>query len=121
MEITRRYTVEGHDPFAGLTFVPRTSRIANPDGSVVFEMKDLLAAPNSPQWFNTGLHWAYGIDGPPQGHSYVDPQTGEVTRSTSAYERCQPHACLPYNALVTTPAGPIPIGEIVTRNLIGLP
>src|SRR5262249_53377169 len=51
-----------------------------------------MAAPNSPQWFNTGLHWAYGIDGPPQGHSYVDPQTGRMTRSTSAYERCVPHA-----------------------------
>src|SRR6266849_8980151 len=191
MQITRRYTTEGRDPFAAFTFVPRTSRIANPDGSVVFEMKDLLApegwsqvavdvlaqkyfrkagvpaqtervpeagvpewlqrsrpaagaapgqetdarqvfrrlagcwtywgwkggyfsaesdaraffdetcymlmtqmaAPNSPQWFNTGLHWAYGIDGPAQGHSYVDPQTNEVVRSTSAYERCQPHAC----------------------------
>src|SRR5438874_9466360 len=191
MQITRRYTTAGQDPFAAFEFVPRTSRIANPDGSVVFEMKDVLvpsgwsqvavdilaqkyfrragvpaqtehvaekgvpdwlqrsrpaagaalggetdarqvfrrlagcwtywgwkggyfsseadaraffdencamlaaqmAAPNSPQWFNTGLHWAYGIDGPPQGHSYVDPQTGEVTRSTSAYERCQPHAC----------------------------
>ena len=37
-----------------------------------------MAAPNSPQWFNTGLHWAYGIDGPSQGHFYVDPDTGEV-------------------------------------------
>jgi ribonucleoside-diphosphate reductase alpha chain len=191
MHIPRRYTVEGQDPFAAWAFVPRTSRITNPDGSVVFEMKDLLApenwsqvavdilaqkyfrragvpkqaecvaeqgvpewlqrsrptagttlagetdarqvfrrlagcwtywgwkggyfsseadaraffdencamlagqlaAPNSPQWFNTGLHWAYGIDGPPQGHSYVDPQTGQMRRSTSAYERCVPHAC----------------------------
>jgi ribonucleoside-diphosphate reductase alpha chain len=184
--------VEGQDPFAAFSFVPRTSRITNPDGSVVFEMKDLLApegwsqvavdilaqkyfrragvpvrtervaepgvpewlqrsrpaagdtataretdarqvfrrlagcwtywgwkggyfsaeadaraffdetcamlagqlaAPNSPQWFNTGLHWAYGIEGPPQGHYYVDPQTRQVTRSTSAYERPAPHAC----------------------------
>ena len=174
MQITRRYTVEGKDPFGAFAFVPRTSRIANPDGKVVFEMKDLLApepgrrwpwtswprntsarpacprepsawpeegvpewlqrsvpaagdprtgqetdarqvfrrlagcwtywgwkggyfsseadarafydetchmlaaqmaAPNSPQWFNTGLHWAYGIDGPAQGHYRVDPQT----------------------------------------------
>jgi len=52
-----------------------------------------MAAPNSPQWFNTGLHWAYGIDGPSQGHFYVDPQTGELTRATSAYEHPQPHAC----------------------------
>jgi ribonucleoside-diphosphate reductase alpha chain len=192
MQITRRYTVEGKDPFGPVAFVKRSSRITNPDGSVVFELKDLLApepwsqvavdilaqkyfrragvavrlervpeegvpawiqrsrpaggpneygqetdarqvfrrmagcwtywgwkggyfssegdarafydetcymlmaqmaAPNSPQWFNTGLHWAYGIDGPPQGHTYVDPASGEVVKSTSAYERCQPHAC----------------------------
>src|SRR3954453_4302906 len=192
MQIARRYTVAGQDPFAGFTFVPRTSRIANPDGSVVFEMKDLLApegfsqvavdilaqkyfrkagvpatservpeegvpewlqrsrpgdgdprtghetdsrqvfrrlagcwtywgvkggyfssegdarafhdevchmlaaqmaAPNSPQWFNTGLFWAYGIDGPAQGHYRVDPATGAVVRSTSAYECPSPHAC----------------------------
>src|SRR5262249_41335589 len=184
MKIPRRYTLEQQDPFAAFTFAPRTSRIVNPDGSVVFEMKDLLApegwsqvavdilaqkyfrragvpkasqrvpeadvptwlqrrvpagdgrlgqetdarpvfrrlagcwpywgwkggyfsaeadarafhdevchmlaaqmaAPNSPQWFNTGLHWAYGIEGPPQGHYRVDPADGQVKRSTSAYE-----------------------------------
>ncbi|HLI13203.1 MAG TPA: vitamin B12-dependent ribonucleotide reductase [Alphaproteobacteria bacterium] len=52
-----------------------------------------MAAPNSPQWFNTGLHWAYGIDGPSQGHYYVDFATGELVRSESAYEHPQPHAC----------------------------
>src|SRR6516164_8627634 len=192
MQITRRYTRSGSDAFAAFSFVRRTSRIVNPDGSVVFELKDLLApehwsqvavdvlaqkyfrkagvplapqrvaedgvpewiqrsapaagdpctgqetdarqvfrrlagcwtywgwkggyfsseedartfhdetchmlaaqmaAPNSPQWFNTGLHWAYGIDGPPQGHYYVDPDTRETMRSTSAYERPSPHAC----------------------------
>lgn len=192
MQIPRRYTTAGRDPFAAFSFVPRTSRIANPDGSVVFEMKDLMApehwsqvavdilaqkyfrkaglprqarkyaepsvpewlqrsepvegdprdghetdarqvfrrlagcwtywgwkggyfsseadaqaffdeichmlaaqmaAPNSPQWFNTGLHWAYGIDGPAQGHYRVDPKSGEVVRSTSAYEYPAPHAC----------------------------
>jgi ribonucleoside-diphosphate reductase alpha chain len=192
MQIPRRYTVEGRDPFAAFSFIARTSRIVNPDGSVVFEMKDLLApeqwsqvavdilaqkyfrragvpvhaervaeanvpewlrasrpgagdpcngqetdarqvfrrlagcwaywgwkggyfsseadaraffdetchmlaaqmaAPNSPQWFNTGLHWAYGIEGPAQGHYFVDPTTKQVTRSTSAYERPAPHAC----------------------------
>jgi ribonucleoside-diphosphate reductase alpha chain len=192
MHIPRRYTVEGQDPFAAFTFVARTSRIVNPDGSVVFEMKDLrapeqwsqvavdilaqkyfrragvaakldkvleagvpgwlqrhrpaagdpctggetdarhvfrrlagcwtywgwkggyfsteedaqaffdenchmlaaqMAAPNSPQWFNTGLHWAYGIEGPPQGHYYVDPKTGRMTRAASAYEHVTPHAC----------------------------
>jgi len=61
------------------------------------EMRYMLAsqrgAPNSPQWFNTGLHWAYGIDGPGQGHYYVDYKSGELTRSASAYEHPQPHAC----------------------------
>ncbi len=51
------------------------------------------AAPNSPQWFNTGLHWAYGIDGPSQGHFYVDHKTGRLTKSASSYEHPQPHAC----------------------------
>jgi ribonucleoside-diphosphate reductase alpha chain len=50
-------------------------------------------APNSPQWFNTGLHWAYGIDGPGQGHYFVDHKTGRLTKSASAYEHPQPHAC----------------------------
>jgi len=61
------------------------------------EMRYMLAnqsgAPNSPQWFNTGLHWAYGIDGPAQGHSYVDFETGKLVQSQSAYEHPQPHAC----------------------------
>ncbi|HLJ95225.1 MAG TPA: vitamin B12-dependent ribonucleotide reductase [Gemmataceae bacterium] len=192
MKITRRYTIPGQDPFAAFTFSPRSSRIVNPNGSVVFEMKDVLApdqwsqvavdilaqkyfrragvpaevervpepdvpawiqrsrpktdghgagqetdarqvfrrlagcwtywgwkggyfssesdaqaffdetcymlaaqmaAPNSPQWFNTGLHWAYGIEGPAQGHYRVDPKTGQMVRSTSAYEQPSPHAC----------------------------
>src|SRR5436309_2463672 len=219
MQMPRRFTVAGQYPFAAFPFTPRTSRIVNPDGSVVFELKDLLvpehwsqvavdilaqkyfrkagvparaervaesgvpewlqrsapaaddpltgqetdarqvfrrlagcwtywgwkggyfsseadarafydetchmlaaqmAAPNSPQWFNTGLYWAYGIEGPPQGHYYVDPRTKQVTRSTSAYERPAPHACLPYRALVSTPAGPVPIGDIYLLDLAGL-
>ncbi len=196
MQISRRFTHVGQDPFAGITFVPRTSRIVNPNGSVVFEMKEVMvpagwsqvavdilaqkyfrragvptettrvaeenvpawlqravpastdtprigetdarqvfnrlagcwafwgwkggyfsseadartfydetcymlaaqmAAPNSPQWFNTGLHWAYGIEGPSQGHYYVDPSSNELRRSTSAYERPAPHACFIQN------------------------
>ncbi|MBC2835827.1 vitamin B12-dependent ribonucleotide reductase [Paragemmobacter straminiformis] len=58
-----------------------------------FMLARQMAAPNSPQWFNTGLHWAYGIDGPSQGHYYVDHKTGELTKSSSAYEHPQPHAC----------------------------
>ncbi|WP_339635319.1 vitamin B12-dependent ribonucleotide reductase [uncultured Sneathiella sp.] len=61
------------------------------------EMRYMLArqmgAPNSPQWFNTGLHWAYGIDGPAQGHSYVDFKTGKLKKSVNSYEHPQPHAC----------------------------
>ena len=191
MHIPRRFTAPGQDPFASIKFSPRGSRIVNPDGSVVFEMKDVLApeawsqvavdilaqkyfrragvpvslekvaepgvptwlqrgkpaldakmgsetdarqvfrrlagcwtywgwkggyfsteadavaffdescymlamqmaAPNSPQWFNTGLNWAYGVEGPPQGHYFVDAPTGAMTRATSAYERPAPHAC----------------------------
>jgi ribonucleoside-diphosphate reductase alpha chain len=52
-----------------------------------------MAAPNSPQWFNTGLAWAYGIKGSPQGHYYVDPDTGQLKSSEDAYSRPQPHAC----------------------------
>ena len=52
-----------------------------------------MCAPNSPQWFNTGLFSAYGIKGAAQGHYYADPKSGEIKKSTSAYERPQPHAC----------------------------
>jgi len=192
MLISRRFTREGQDPFSGLNFIPRGSSIRNPNGSVVFEMNDIMvpekwsqvavdilaqkyfrragvpqrlnrvheegvpawlqrsepespdtplggetdsrqvfhrlagcwaywgwkggyfsseqdartfydetcymlaaqmAAPNSPQWFNTGLHWSYGIAGPAQGHHYVDPHSKTLERSTSAYERPAPHAC----------------------------
>jgi ribonucleoside-diphosphate reductase alpha chain len=192
VHISRRFTREGQDPFTGINFAPKSSVIRNPDGSVVFELRDVMApegwsqvavdilaqkyfrragvparlkhvpeadvpawlqrsvpeapgtptggetdsrqvfqrlagcwtywgykggyfsseadarafydetcymlaaqmaAPNSPQWFNTGLHWAYGIEGPPQGHSFVDPKTNEVKYSTTAYERPAPHAC----------------------------
>ena len=60
---------------------------------LTYMLANQMCAPNSPQWFNTGLHYAYGISGPAQGHSYVDPVSGEMRKSTSAYERPQPHAC----------------------------
>ncbi len=68
------------------------------DASAFFdELRYMLAmqmvAPNSPQWFNTGLHWAYGIDGPSQGHYYVDFESGKLVKSKTAYEHPQPHAC----------------------------
>ncbi len=190
MKFRRLYSAPG-DPYAGLTFEPRTSRIVNPDGSVIFEAKDVMVpegwsqvavdvlaqkycrkagvptattrvpepgvpewlwrseaasdsafgaerdarqvfnrlagcwtywgwkygyfdteedarvyfdemaamlarqigAPNSPQWFNTGLHWAYGISGPAQGHYFVDPRTNEVRKSANAFEHPQVSAC----------------------------
>src|SRR5580658_2843962 len=216
MKFRRLYSAPG-DPYAGLEFEPRTSRIVNPDGSVIFEAKDVMVptgwsqvavdvlaqkycrkagvptatvrvaeegvpewlwrseaasdatfgaerdarqvfnrlsgcwaywgwksgyfdseddarvyydemaamlarqigAANSPQWFNTGLHWAYGISGPAQGHYFVDPKSGEAVRSTSAFEHPQVSACLPHHALVSTPDGPIPIGDIVDGKMIG--
>jgi ribonucleoside-diphosphate reductase alpha chain len=68
------------------------------DAKIFFEeiqyiLCNQIAAPNSPQWFNTGLHWAYGIDGGPQGHYYFDEEKNEITLSKTAYERPQPHAC----------------------------
>jgi ribonucleoside-diphosphate reductase alpha chain len=171
MKITRKFTTAGSDPFASTKWVTRSSKISNPDGSVVFEMKDAevpeawsqlatdimvskyfrkagvpqadgtkgpeksarqvihrlagcwkhwgethgyfdtkadaqafydelsymlvhqMAAPNSPQWFNTGLQWAYGINGPAQGHYVPDHKTGEVTLAKDAYTHPQPHAC----------------------------
>lgn len=59
----------------------------------VYMLARQMSAPNSPQWFNTGLHFAYGITGPSQGHYYVDERTKELSKSTNAYERPQPHAC----------------------------
>lgn len=171
LEFKRQNTVEGVSPFDQFTYDHRSSVIKKPDGSVVFEMKnvevpagwsqvatDILAqkyfrkagvpqpdgslgsetsvkqvahrlancwrqwgekynyfasstdaqtfyeelvysmlnqesAPNSPQWFNTGLYSSYAIAGKPQGHYYVDPETEKLMKSTSAYERPQPHAC----------------------------
>ncbi|HVU63033.1 MAG TPA: adenosylcobalamin-dependent ribonucleoside-diphosphate reductase [Phycisphaerales bacterium] len=173
MKITRKFTVQGQDPFASVRWVKRSSKITNPDGSVVFQMDDAevpetwsqlatdimvskyfrkagvplagnpgqtgpeksakqvihrlagcwkhwgekhhyfdapndaqafydelvhmlvhqMAAPNSPQWFNTGLNFAYGITGPAQGHFVPDPHTGKVDLAKDAYTHPQPHAC----------------------------
>lgn len=189
MKITRRFTTEGTDPFASTKWTTRSSRITNPDGSVVFEMPDAevpvgfsqlatdimvskyfrkagvpqmsekfslpedsdtlknddgsvkkgpersarqvihrlagcwrhwgetheyfdtesdaqafydelvymlvhqMCAPNSPQWFNTGLNYAYGISGPAQGHWIVNAETGYPELADDAYTHPQPHAC----------------------------
>jgi ribonucleoside-diphosphate reductase alpha chain len=79
-----------------------------------------MGAPNSPQWFNTGLFAVYGLKGPAQGHYFVNPDTGEVEKATSAYEHPQPHACQPFHAPVSTPYGPVSIGSIVEGGLVGI-
>jgi ribonucleoside-diphosphate reductase alpha chain len=58
-----------------------------------YMLANQMVAPNSPQWFNTGLNWAYGITGPAQGHYYVDPKSQEIKKSEDAYSHPQPHAC----------------------------
>ncbi len=60
---------------------------------LVYGILNQSCVPNSPQWFNTGLHEVYGITGKPQGHYFVDANDGQLKKSTSAYERPQPHAC----------------------------
>jgi ribonucleotide reductase alpha subunit len=210
MKIPRHFTKANQDVFATVECEQRTSRISNPDGSVVFEMTDAeipkawsqlatdimvskyfrkagvpqvdasgapltnadgspvtgpersakqvihrlagcwrhwgeshgyfdttedaqafydelshmllhqMCAPNSPQWFNTGLNWAYGITGPAQGHFYCDPRTGELQKGTDAYTHPQPHACQPHFAPVSTPRGVVRIGKIVEQRLVGL-
>src|ERR1700744_2897738 len=60
---------------------------------LVYSILDQACVPNSPQWFNTGLHESYGITGKPQGHYFVDQADNQLKKSTSAYERPQPHAC----------------------------
>ena len=79
-----------------------------------------LAAPNSPQWFNTGLNWAYGISGPSQGHFYIDPETEKLVTSKDAYTHPQPHACARGNTKIFTDKGIYTIEEIVEKNLTDL-
>jgi ribonucleoside-diphosphate reductase alpha chain len=73
-----------------------------------------MGAPNSPQWFNTGLNWAYGITGNPQGHFYVEPETGVVRESEDAYTHPQPHACF-IQEVQDDLVGPGGIFDAVTR------
>lgn len=86
----------------------------------LFMLANQMSAPNSPQWFNTGLNWAYGIDGPAQGHYYVDYKTGQLTQSTDAYTHPQPHACARGNTKLFTNEGIYTIQEIVDNNLLDL-
>lgn len=87
---------------------------------VVYMLLHQIAAPNSPQWFNTGLAWAYGIKGPAQGHHYVDPDTKELKLSDDAYTRPQPHACADYFTYIYTEEGTKYVGDVVEKNEVGL-
>jgi len=99
---------------------------ASPEDAQIFydEMVVMLlrqmAAPNSPQWFNTGLHWAYGINSQAQGHYYVDPDNGVLTKAKDAYSHPQPHACGRYDTKLMTEKGIFNLGEIVDKNLVGI-
>jgi len=89
------------------------------DELVVMLLKQ-MASPNSPQWFNTGLNWAYGINSSAQGHYYVDPDTGTMTQAKDAYTHPQPHACGRYDTKLFTDKGILNLGEIVEKNISGL-
>ncbi len=90
------------------------------EDELVYMLVNQMGSPNSPQWFNTGLAFAYGIKGNPQGHFYVDQVDGKVKQSTDAYTRPQPHACAEYHTRIYTEDGIRYIGEIVENNLVGL-
>jgi ribonucleoside-diphosphate reductase alpha chain len=70
-----------------------------------YMLANQMAAPNSPQWFNTGLNWAYGLTGPAQGFWYVDGADGEMKASPDSYSRPSPHACFPAGTRVITDEG----------------
>src|SRR5206468_1164561 len=143
MRITRRFTKSGQDALASVRYEKRTSRITNPDGSVVFEMNDAeipaqwsqlatdimvskyfrkAGVPQADPATGQPLRDAQGniVTGPAQGHFYCDPGTGHLLKSQDAYTHPQPHACQPFHAPVSTPQGRFPIGKIVLEKLVGL-
>lgn len=93
---------------------------ASSEDAEIFELELIymlihqLGSPNSPQWFNTGLAWAYGITGPAQGHSYVDQATGDFHLSNDAYTRPQPHACF-IQSVADDLVNPGGIMDLITR------
>ncbi|MBF8280376.1 MAG: ribonucleoside-diphosphate reductase, adenosylcobalamin-dependent [Candidatus Magasanikbacteria bacterium] len=82
----------------------------------VYMMLHQMGVPNSPQFFNTGLNWAYGINSQSQGHYYVDPGTGVLTRAADAYTHPQPHACVVGDTKLLTSEGWLTISEVVQNN-----
>ncbi|MBS1538175.1 MAG: adenosylcobalamin-dependent ribonucleoside-diphosphate reductase [Bacteroidetes bacterium] len=87
---------------------------------IAYTLLKQMTAPNSPQWFNTGLHYAYGISGSAQGHYYTDPDTGKLAKSADSYSHPQPHACARRNTLLFTNEGIRTIGDIVENNKVGI-
>ena len=86
---------------------------------LVFMLISQRVAPNSPQWFTTGLYWAYGINGPAQGHYFPDPDNnGTVMRSPDAYSRNQPHHAVVMTKTFTE-EGVLNLGDVVEENKIG--
>ncbi len=59
---------------------------------IYFMLAHQYAAPNSPQWFNNGLWWAYGIKGDANGQWAVD-KDGQAFETDSSYKFPQVHAC----------------------------
>mgnify|MGYP000925299581 CR=1 FL=1 len=88
------------------------------EDEVLYMLYHQMASPNSPQWFNTGLQNSYGINGPSQGHYFVDSKTGQLQKSEDAYTRPQPHACFAAGTLVTTINGMMPIESILVGDLV---
>jgi len=103
-----------------------TNMFASKDDADAFEdelkfmLVNQMVAPNSPQWFNTGLYWMYGYSAPSDGHFYFDEELGKVVPSDDAYKRPQPHACGRYDTLLFSEQGIIQLGEIVEKDLTGL-
>ena len=87
------------------------------EAEVTFMLLHQVAAPNSPQWFNTGLAHSYAIAGNAQGHFYVDPVSGELRKSHDAYSRPQPHACF-IQSCTDTLVGAGGIVELLAREAL---
>ncbi len=90
------------------------------EDEVKYMLLNQMVAPNSPQWFNTGLSYLYGFSAPSDGHYYYDEEKGEVVKSDDGFFRPQPHACGRYDTMIFTENGILELGEIVEKDLVGL-
>lgn len=60
---------------------------------LAYAMLSQRFAPNSPQWFNTGLERSYGITGGQSELYYWDPKAHKAQMSEDTYTRTQASAC----------------------------